>query len=105
VVAPVAQTATVPTPEGGKAQDKCIALVLGSKKLSDKLVGYLAEKGASGLETGANVLGLKTIGYPVGSEARRVIGAARERKFVKEALEPGAGSTLEEISKKGKKKP
>lgn len=72
---------------------------------SNTLVGYLAEKGASGLETGANVLGLKTIGYPVGSEARRVIGAARERKFVKEALEPGAGSTLEEISKKGKKKP
>jgi hypothetical protein len=72
---------------------------------SNTLVAYLKEKGASGFETGANVLGLKTIGYPVGSEARRVIGAARERKFVKEALEPGAGSTLEEISKKGKKKP
>jgi hypothetical protein len=72
---------------------------------SNTLTAYLAEKGASGLETGANVLGLKTIGYPVGSEAKRLIGARRERKFVKEALEPGAGSTLEEISKKGKKKP
>ena len=72
---------------------------------SNTLVGYLAEKGANALETGANVAGLKTIGYPVGSEARRVIGAARERKFVKEALEPGAGSTLKEISKKGRKEP
>jgi hypothetical protein len=72
---------------------------------SNTLVGYLAEKGAGALETGANVVGLKTIGYPVGSEARRVIGAARERKFVKEALEPGAGSTLQEISKKGRKQP
>lgn len=69
---------------------------------SNTLVGYLAEKGANALETGANVAGLKTIGYPIGSEARRVIGAAKERKFVKEALEPGAGSTLQEISKKGK---
>lgn len=70
---------------------------------SNTLVGYLADKGAGALETGANVVGLKTIGYPVGSEARRVIGAARERKFVKEALEPGAGSTLQDISKKGRK--
>lgn len=68
---------------------------------SNTLVGYLANKAAGGLETAGNVIGLKTIGYPLGSEGRRVIQGARERAEVKKALEPGAGSTLEDISKKG----
>ena len=68
---------------------------------SNTLVGYLANKAAGGLETAGNVIGLKTIGYPLGSEGRRVIQGARERAEVKRALEPGAGSTLDEISRKG----
>lgn len=68
---------------------------------SNTLVGYLANKAAGGAETVGNVIGLKTIGYPLGSEGRRVIQGARERAQVKRALEPGAGSTLEDISKKG----
>ena len=69
---------------------------------SNTLVGYMAEKAAGGLEAAGNVVGLKTIGYPLGSEGRRVIQKARERSEVKKALEPGAGSTLEEIKNKGK---
>jgi hypothetical protein len=68
---------------------------------SNTLVGYLANKAAGGLETAGNVIGLKTIGYPLGSEGRRVIQGARERAEVKRALEPGAGSTLQDISNKG----
>jgi len=71
---------------------------------SNSLISYLAEKGAGGLEAAANVAGLKTIGYPAGSEARRLIGQARERKFAREALEPGAGSKISEIAKVGRKK-
>jgi hypothetical protein len=69
---------------------------------SNTLVGYLAEKAAGGLEATGNVIGLKTLGYPIGSEARRVIQSARERSEVKKALEPGAGSTLQDIKNKGK---
>jgi len=68
---------------------------------SNTLVGYLANKAAGGAEQVGNVIGLKTVGYPLGSEARRVIRASRERKEAAEALRPGAGSTLGEISKKG----
>lgn len=68
---------------------------------SNTLVGYMAEKAAGGLETAGNIVGLKTIGYPLGSEGRRVIQKARERSEVKKALEPGAGSTLEDIKNKG----
>jgi hypothetical protein len=70
---------------------------------SNTLVGYLANKAAGGLETAGNIVGLKTIGYPLGSEGRRVIQGARERAEVKRALEPGAGSTLQDISQKGQK--
>jgi hypothetical protein len=69
---------------------------------SNTLVGYLADKGKNALEAGANVAGVKTIGYPLGSEVRRVVRAGRERKFAQEALAPGAGSTLKQISQKGK---
>lgn len=68
---------------------------------SNTLVGYLANKAAGGAEQVGNVIGLKTVGYPLGSEARRVIRASRERKEAQEALKPGAGSTLSEIGKKG----
>ena len=70
---------------------------------SNTLVGYLANKAAGGLETAGNIVGLKTIGYPLGSEGRRVIQGARERAEVKKSLEPGAGSTLQDISQKGQK--
>jgi hypothetical protein len=66
---------------------------------SNTLVGYLANKAAGGLEQAGNILGLKTFGYPIGSEARRVIRSARERREAQEALRPGAGSTLDEIRK------
>ena len=69
---------------------------------SNTLVGYLANKAAGGAEQVGNVIGLKTVGYPLGSEARRVIRASRERKEAQEALQPGAGSTLSEIGKKGR---
>jgi hypothetical protein len=68
---------------------------------SNTLVGYLANKAAGGLETAGNVIGLKTIGYPLGSEGRRIVQGARERAEVKRALQPGAGSTLQDISKTG----
>jgi hypothetical protein len=69
---------------------------------SNTLVGYLANKAAGGAEQVGNVVGLKTFGYPLGSEARRVIRSSRERKEASEALKPGAGSTLDEISRQGK---
>jgi len=68
---------------------------------SNTLVGYLANKAAGGLEQTGNIMGLKTFGYPIGSEARRVIRSARERREAEKALKPGAGSTLDEISNKG----
>jgi hypothetical protein len=68
---------------------------------SNTLVGYLAEKAAGGLEQTGNIMGLKTFGYPIGSEARRVIRSARERREAEKTLKPGAGSTLEDVSKKG----
>jgi hypothetical protein len=68
---------------------------------SNTLVGYLANKAAGGLEQTGNIMGLKTFGYPIGSEARRVIRSARERREAEKALKPGAGSTLEDVSKKG----
>jgi len=68
---------------------------------SNTLVGYLANKAAGGLEQAGNVMGLKTFGYPIGSEARRVIRSARERREAEAALKPGAGSTLKEVGEKG----
>ena len=66
---------------------------------SNTLVGYLANKAAGGLEQAGNIAGLKTFGYPIGSEARRVIRSARERREAEKALQPGAGSTLQDIQK------
>ena len=69
---------------------------------SNTLVGYLADKGKNALEAGANIAGLRTINYPIGSEVRRVVAAGAGRKFVKESLAPGAGSSLKDIAKSGK---
>ena len=69
---------------------------------SNSLVSYMAEKAAGGLEQAGNIIGLKTVGYPLGSEGRRAIRSARERREAEKALKPGAGSTLDEISKQGK---
>jgi hypothetical protein len=68
---------------------------------SNTLVGYMAEKAAGTLEQTGNIIGLKTFGYPIGSEGRRVIRSARERSEAKKALKPGAGSTLSEVSRQG----
>lgn len=62
---------------------------------SNTLVGYLANKAAGGLEQAGNIAGLKTFGYPLGTEARRVIRTAQERREAEAALKPGAGSILE----------
>ena len=66
---------------------------------SNTLVAYLANKAAGGMEQAGNIMGLKTFGYPIGSEARRVIRSARERREAEKALQPGAGSTLQDIQK------
>ena len=68
---------------------------------SNTLVGYMAEKAAGTLEQTGNIIGLKTFGYPIGSEGRRVIRSARERREAEKALKPGAGSTLSEVSRQG----
>lgn len=65
---------------------------------SNSVVGYLANKA----EQVGNVIGLGKYGIPIGTIARQKIKSSKEKRFAKEALEPGAGSTLDEISKKGK---
>ena len=70
---------------------------------SNTLVGYLANKAAGGAEALGNVAGLKFVGgYPIGSEARKFIRSRKEKAAVEKSLEPGAGSTLEDIKNKGK---
>jgi hypothetical protein len=71
---------------------------------SNTLVGYLANKAAGGAEALGNVAGLKFVGgYPIGSEARKFIRSRKEKAAVEKSLEPGAGSTLEDVKNKGKK--
>ena len=73
---------------------------------SNTLVGYLANKAAGGAEALGNVAGLKFVGgYPVGTEARKFIRSRKEKAAVEKSLEPGAGSTLQDVSQKGKKNP
>jgi hypothetical protein len=70
---------------------------------SNTLVGYLANKAAGGAEALGNVAGLKFVGgYPIGSEARKFIRSRKEKAAVEKSLEPGAGSTLEDVKNKGK---
>ncbi len=71
---------------------------------SGTLVGFLATKAAGGLEQVGNLAGLKTIGYPIGSEIRRGIRSSRERREVEAALQPGAGSTLQDLTRQGQPK-
>ena len=65
---------------------------------SNTLVGYLANKA----EQGGNVIGLGKFGIPAGTIVRQKIQSGKEKRFAREALEPGAGSTLDEISRKGR---
>lgn len=65
---------------------------------SNSVVGYLANKA----EQTGNLIGLGKFGIPAGTIIRQKIQSGKEKRFAKEALEPGAGSTLDEISQKGK---
>ncbi len=65
---------------------------------SGTLVGYLANKA----EQGGNLIGLGKFGIPAGTIVRQKIQSSKEKRFAREALEPGAGSTLDEISRQGK---
>jgi hypothetical protein len=69
---------------------------------SNTLVGYLANKAASVAEGAGNVAGFKFMGgVPLGTMARQVVQSSKQKKRAEQALKPGAGSTLDEISKKG----
>lgn len=69
---------------------------------SNTLVGYLANKAAGVAEGAGNVAGLKFLGgVPIGTMARQTIQTAKQKKRAERALKPGAGSTLDEISKTG----
>jgi hypothetical protein len=69
---------------------------------SNTLVGYLANKAAGLAEGAGNVAGFKFMGgVPLGTMARQVVQSSKQKKRAERALQPGAGSTLDEISKKG----
>ena len=67
---------------------------------SNTLVGYLANKAAGAAESVGNVAGLK-FGFPAGTMVRQAVQSSKQKKRAEQALKPGAGSTLDEISKKG----
>jgi hypothetical protein len=70
--------------------------------IPNTLVGYLANKAAGGAEQIGNIAGLKFAGgIPVGTMARQAVQKSKGKARVKKALEPGAGSTLSEVSRKG----
>jgi hypothetical protein len=70
---------------------------------SNTLVGYLANKAAGGAETMGNVAGFKFMGgIPVGTMVRQRVQESKAKTRAQRALEPGAGSTLKDISE-GKK--
>ena len=69
---------------------------------SNTLVGYLANKAAGAAEGVGNVAGLKFLGgLPAGTMVRQAVQSSKQKKRAEQALKPGAGSTLDEISKKG----
>jgi hypothetical protein len=69
---------------------------------SNTLVGYLANKAAGGAEQIGNIAGLKFAGgIPIGTMARQAVQKSKGKARVKKALEPGAGSTLSEVSRQG----
>lgn len=70
---------------------------------SNSLVAYLAEKAAGGAEAAGNVAGFKFMGgIPVGTMVRQRVQESKAKTRAQRALEPGAGSTLKDISE-GKK--
>jgi hypothetical protein len=70
---------------------------------SNTLVGYLANKAAGGAEAVGNVAGFKFMGgIPVGTMVRQRVQESKAKTRAQRALEPGAGSTLKDISE-GKK--
>lgn len=64
---------------------------------SNTLVGFMANRA----EQAGNLVGLGKFGIPAGTIVRQKIQKVRERKEFEKSWEPGAGSTLKEIGKKG----
>lgn len=72
---------------------------------SNTLVGYLANKAAGGAEQIGNIAGLKFAGgVPVGTMVRQAVQKSKEKSRIERALRPGAGSTLEDISRQGQQR-
>jgi hypothetical protein len=67
---------------------------------SGTLVSYLANKA----EQGGNLIGLGKFGIPAGTIVRQKLQAGKEKRFAKESLEPGAGSTLQDLTRQGQPK-
>jgi hypothetical protein len=65
---------------------------------SNTLVGYLANKAAGGAEATGNLIGLGKYGFPVGTIIRQKVQESKTKTRARRALEPGAGSTLKDIS-------
>jgi hypothetical protein len=66
---------------------------------SNSLVAYLASKAAGGAEAMGNVAGFKFMGgIPVGTMVRQRVQESKAKTRAQQALEPGAGSTLKDIS-------
>ena len=69
---------------------------------SNTLVGYLANKAAGVAEGAGNVAGFKFAGgLPLGTMVRQGVQSSKQKQRAERALKPGAGSTLDEISKTG----
>jgi hypothetical protein len=66
---------------------------------SNTLVGAIAEKAASGVELGLNLVGGGQYGIPIGTMARGAVRNAQEARKIKESLKPGAGIKLKDIGK------
>ena len=66
---------------------------------SNTLVGAMAEKAASGVELGLNLVGGGQYGIPIGTMARGAVRNAQEARKIKESLKPGAGIKLKNIGK------
>ena len=72
---------------------------------SNTLVGYLANKAAGGAEQVGNIAGLKFAGgVPVGTMVRQAVQKSKEKSRIERALQPGAGSTLQDLSRQGQPK-
>lgn len=65
---------------------------------SNTLVSHLANRA----EQAGNLVGFGKYGIPAGTMIRQKIQAVKEKRMVEKALAPTSGSTLEEISNKGR---